>query len=294
MQHPIIDKETVYCFDNAKLTHYHTNVPCVEDYVFDKYLIAMMLSGNKDIVWKDNRIRFEPNTIFIPPKDTKMTVEIDYATFSEPADCIVLDISDDFVFNLYLELKDKWKLEWESIGISGIIDQFYHFTSSNVLCDSFQKFYSLQKKRDQSTPFLIELSLKEISFLLLQSSACKTILEQSSPVKNSPFFEAVNHIKTHFSKPIKVEELAKKACMSTSVFYKKFKENLGCTPNDYVTLERIKNAKTLIGNTNLSFAEIAFKSGFNSPEYFYRKFKTLVKFTPSEYRHLSSKSISIE
>lgn len=287
-----IDKETVYNFDDAILTHYHTNVPCIENYTFDKYLIAMMLTGNKDVAWSEERLRFQPQSIFIPPKDIKMTVEIEDASPLKPADCIVLDISNDFVFDLFVELKDKWKLEWNHIKMSGKIDRFYHFTNALDLCKSFQKFYEVQQNESSSLSFLTDLALKEIIFLLLQSSACEALLKQSEPQKNNPFFEAVAHIKNHFNKPIKIEELAKISCMSISVFYKKFKENLGCTPNDYIILERIKFAKKLIVNTDLLFTDVAIQSGFNSPEYFHRKFKALEKYTPLEYRTIHAKRIA--
>jgi len=290
LDYSVIDKETIYTFDDAQLIHYHTNVPCTENYIFDKHLVTMMLSGVKHIVWdKNQHLRFQPNSIFIPPKDIDVTIDIYKASIKSPVDCVVLDISNDFVYNLYIELKDQWSLEWENIGVSGVIDRFYHFTSSKELCQSFEKFYDVQLHNKDQNSFLVNLGLKEISYLLLQSSACQALLDQSSPEKNNAFFETIYYIKNNFNTSIKVEYLAQIAHMSTSVFYKKFKENLGCSPTEYIILERIKYAKKLIKESDLTILEIAYNSGFNSPEYFHRKFKSLEKFTPSEFRTLHQK-----
>lgn len=100
----------------------------------------------------------------------------------------------------------------------------------------------------------------------------------------------VTYIKDNLTKmDISVDLLAKKACMSTSHFHKKFKNTLGISPIDYINSEKIKFSKKLIKESkDFRMSEIAFKSGFNNSSYFNRIFKKMELITPQEFK----KSIS--
>ena len=72
--------------------------------------------------------------------------------------------------------------------------------------------------------------------------------------------------------------------MSTSHFYKQFKNTLDISPVDYINSERIKFAKKLLATEkNLNITDIAYKAGFNSVSYFNRQFKKYEMITPSAY-----------
>jgi AraC-like DNA-binding protein len=54
--------------------------------------------------------------------------------------------------------------------------------------------------------------------------------------------------------------------------------------NDYILDTRIKKAKYLLLNTQLSVAEIAYACGFSSPAYFSTVFKSRSRQTPKTFR----------
>jgi AraC-like DNA-binding protein len=82
-----------------------------------------------------------------------------------------------------------------------------------------------------------------------------------------------------------IDILAKKACMSTSHFYKKFKNTLGTSPIEYINGEKIKFAKRLMKERpRLQISEIALLSGFNNPSYFIRQFKKIELITPQQFK----------
>ena len=87
------------------------------------------------------------------------------------------------------------------------------------------------------------------------------------------------------NKDMTVDQLAEKACMSTSHFHKKFKNTLGVSPIDYINTEKIKFSKKLIKESKeFQMSEIAFKSGFNNTSYFNRQFKKLEMMTPQQFK----------
>ncbi len=82
----------------------------------------------------------------------------------------------------------------------------------------------------------------------------------------------------------RIEDLADKMNLSRTVFYRKIKSILGVSPIDFVKDMRVKRAVQLLDTNEYSISEIAYMSGFSSPQYFSRVFKDVMKCTPSEYK----------
>lgn len=82
----------------------------------------------------------------------------------------------------------------------------------------------------------------------------------------------------------KIEDLADSMKIGRAVFYKKVKSILGVSPIELVKDMRIKRAIQLLETGNYNIAQIAYMSGFSSPQYFSRVFKELKNCTPSEYK----------
>lgn len=72
--------------------------------------------------------------------------------------------------------------------------------------------------------------------------------------------------------------------MSRTVLYSKIKMLTGMNIQNYINKARMDHVIALMRNTELSFAEIAEQSGFNSARYFSTSFKNYTGYTPSEYR----------
>lgn len=82
----------------------------------------------------------------------------------------------------------------------------------------------------------------------------------------------------------KIENLADTMNLSRTVFYRKIKSILGVSPKDFVRDMRVKRAVQLLDTGAYSISEIAYMSGFSSPQYFSRVFREVMNCTPSEYK----------
>jgi AraC-like DNA-binding protein len=74
--------------------------------------------------------------------------------------------------------------------------------------------------------------------------------------------------------------------MSGGYFRQIFIQEVGMTPSEYHTRQRIYQAKQRLCDSSNTITEIAFDLGFSSSQYFATVFKKLVGLTPSEYRKL--------
>ena len=81
-----------------------------------------------------------------------------------------------------------------------------------------------------------------------------------------------------------VEELAEKIGLSRSMLHRKLKKEIGKSASELITEMRLKKAKELLERSELTAAEIAYKTGFNSPSYFNKVFKKVYKISPGDLR----------
>lgn len=96
--------------------------------------------------------------------------------------------------------------------------------------------------------------------------------------------KAMAYIESNFTENITVSYLAKLSNYSERQFIRVFKETYNCRCTDYITRLRIKKARGLLKNSDISVSQVAVQSGFDDINYFSRVFKKYRGMTPTEYR----------
>ena len=98
--------------------------------------------------------------------------------------------------------------------------------------------------------------------------------------------QVVRYMEEHFSDPeISMAAIAEAFDMSTSRLSLSFKDRIGMTPSEYLTLLRTESAKRLLSQTGLTVREISAQVGYYDSGSFTRRFKQLTGETPLQYRH---------
>ena len=108
---------------------------------------------------------------------------------------------------------------------------------------------------------------------------------------------AVNRVEDPFIKKVReavednvtnadftVEQLCKIVFMSHSQLHRKLDALTGCSPNKFIRVIRLNNARELLKNPAHSISTVAFNCGYNDPGYFTRVFKQEHGVTPQEWR----------
>ncbi len=98
---------------------------------------------------------------------------------------------------------------------------------------------------------------------------------------------AIDYILLHLSSHITVKEMSDALFTNPSYLSRKFKLDTGYAVSEYISREKIKQAKLLISETPSTLTEIAGLTGFNSYTNFAKVFKKETKMTPKEYRRRS-------
>jgi AraC-like DNA-binding protein len=81
-----------------------------------------------------------------------------------------------------------------------------------------------------------------------------------------------------------IENIATSLGLSTTHFYRVFREHTGLSPYQYHLQIRIERAKQMLHGTNLSIKEIASTLAFESPFHFSNLFKRKTGMSPSQFR----------
>ncbi|MGN0374455.1 MAG: alpha-isopropylmalate synthase regulatory domain-containing protein, partial [Butyrivibrio sp.] len=102
--------------------------------------------------------------------------------------------------------------------------------------------------------------------------------------KDDRLINILNYIQTNYQS-VTLEELADKFHLSESYVSKYIKDKSGKTFGEHVAGVRMKKAKVLLKNGNMTVENIAYSVGYQNVEHFNRTFRKMFEMTPVQYRN---------
>ncbi|WP_338684095.1 GlxA family transcriptional regulator [Streptomyces acidiscabies] len=84
--------------------------------------------------------------------------------------------------------------------------------------------------------------------------------------------------------PIQLRDMAAQEAMSVRTFTRRFREESGVSPGQWLTSQRIEHARHLLESTDLSIDRIAHDAGFGTAQSMRQHLQTALGVTPSAYR----------
>ncbi|MBD5156593.1 MAG: helix-turn-helix domain-containing protein, partial [Butyrivibrio sp.] len=102
--------------------------------------------------------------------------------------------------------------------------------------------------------------------------------------KDDRLVAIINYIQNNYQ-DVTLESLAAKFHLSEPYISKFIKDKSGKTFGEHVTYVRMKKAKVLLKNGNMTVENIALAVGYQNVEHFNRQFKKMFDMTPVQYRN---------
>lgn len=99
-----------------------------------------------------------------------------------------------------------------------------------------------------------------------------------------PVQDILDELDQNFSLEFSLESLSQKYHVSPSCLSHHFKEQVGLSPMQFITLRRLTHGQLLLSKTELSVQEIALRCGFNDVSNFIRRFRQQYGETPLQFR----------
>lgn len=95
---------------------------------------------------------------------------------------------------------------------------------------------------------------------------------------------AIDHLRDHLDRPVAVEELADVAGYSRWHFSRRFTYIEGIPPSEFIARQRMKAAAALLQSSNDPIKTIAYRCGYEDPNYFAKVFRRCFRVSPSDFR----------
>lgn len=134
----------------------------------------------------------------------------------------------------------------------------------------------------------IENLLIDLMRSLTETEDGNDVFLQETEINNKIAEEIIKILKNNLYGRLTIEEVSKKINYSKAYVFRQFKQATGKGVMEYYNDLKIKAAKDLLREGELSINEISEKLHYDTPNYFSKTFKKIVGKTPTEYKnHLS-------
>jgi AraC-like DNA-binding protein len=100
--------------------------------------------------------------------------------------------------------------------------------------------------------------------------------------------QVFDFVASNLARTILIDDMAAAAGRSRSQFTAQFRLSTGCTPREYILLQRVEAAKRMLLDPSISLIEVALAVGFQNQAHFSTVFKHFVNETPGRWRKESA------
>ena len=160
------------------------------------------------------------------------------------------------------------------------------FAGSMQLRGCFARLIEEHRQPGAHGPLMARLILHELLVTVIRDYAKASATAQTGTAfLSEPIQRAVEWIQEHLKEELpSIDDIAVQVGLSESHFRRRFHEETGFSPLEYVTRQRVLRAKELLHDDRLSITRLAFDLGFQSSGYFAQVFRKMTGMTPSDYR----------
>ncbi|MBO5045913.1 MAG: helix-turn-helix transcriptional regulator [Clostridia bacterium] len=215
-------------------------------------------------------------------KSGECTVEYEGASFTLNAGSLLfINLANESSIRA---LDSHWEIYFMHVVGSDIDDIYRNFTKNqgyyieqyeSRFVDDFQRLYQ-------------SCTAPVVNFYDISSQIYTMLMDILKHATSADYHSIVNHameyIEQNYTKELSINELSKSLFVSKYFLIRKFHEQTGYSPKQYLTKIRLDKAKQLLAQTNHSIAEIAQAVGFHNEKNIYYAFKSLTGLSPKEFR----------
>ncbi|MFO8232417.1 MAG: AraC family transcriptional regulator [Longimonas sp.] len=234
---------------------------------------------------RDAPFDFMPHETLVLPSGQPVFIDFPEAAPDAPTTCLTVEIDRDRV----QQVVDRMNLHMPRAPESGswTYDDLrpQHYRHLPDIDETARRLVHVFTEDRPYKDTLIDLGITELVVRLLRTEARALLLSHSAEAANSNgLAAAIEHVKQNLHRRITVDELAEAACMSTSSLYRYFRNEMGCTPLQFITTCRIRQAKTLLSVPDQSVTTVAYELGFSDVSHFIHTFRDVEGCTPGTYQ----------
>jgi transcriptional regulator GlxA family with amidase domain len=109
-------------------------------------------------------------------------------------------------------------------------------------------------------------------------------IKHPAPTSSASLGPLLKWLDENLQRPLTIADMARRASTSLRTFSRRFHEQTGTTPLQWLTTARVRRAQSLLETTQLGVERVATLTGFKSAPTFRDCFRRTVGLSPSDYR----------
>jgi AraC-like DNA-binding protein len=236
--------------------------------------ICLVAQGAKQVFLGDEAFLYDTNHFLITSVDMPTVVRVVKASKEKPCIGLVLKLDRREISQLMVDSAlpaPQSQQTSRGMALSRI---------TLPLLNAFQRLIDLlDEPRD--IPILAPVIQREILYRLLmgeQGARLRQIASAGS--QGHQVARAIDWLKSNYTQPLRIDDLATQVNMSTSTFHHHFRSLTAMSPLQYQKWLRLNEARRLMLTEYLDAATAAFRVGYESPSQFSREYSRLFGESP--------------
>lgn len=236
--------------------------------------LLVIAQGSKIVTLADENYQYDSTSYLVASVHLPITGQIIQASPEEPYFCVQINFNTEQILDIIKESDDVWNGKKDS-GRGIVVNKI----NSHLLDAVLRLVRLLHTPKD--IPVLSPLIIREILYRILQDSQ-GNLIKQFAMIGSHAhcIAKVIQFINSNFSKPLRIEDLAKKVNMSTSSLHNQFKKVTAMSPLQYQKLIRLQEARRLLFSESAEAANIGFQVGYESPSQFSREYARMFGLPP--------------
>jgi len=236
--------------------------------------VALIAQGTKRVLLGDDIYVYDAGHFLITSVDLPIVAQIIEASREKPYLSLMLRLDQRAIAQLMLDSNlppPRVRQASRGMAISKV---------SVALFNAFQRLIDLLDE-PKHTAILAPLIQREILYRLLVGDQGARLRQIGSAGSQShQVSRAIDWLKSHYTLPLRVNELADHVQMSTSTFHHHFRALTAMSPLQFQKRLRLHEARRLMLTEYLDAATAAFRVGYESPSQFSREYSRLFGASP--------------
>lgn len=231
-----------------------------------KPALCFVAQGSKRAMLGDEIVQYDPGHYLIFTVDLPLTFQVVEATKDTPYLGLRLNLDPGVVAAVVADTQVRLKRGDSSIKAMNVNRM------DGDLLDAVVRLVRLCE-HPSDAKLLAPLITKEIVYRLLLGGEGARLSHMIMPSDTRRISKAIGHLRENFSRPLKMDEMARELGMSVSGFHHQFKSVTAMSPLQYQKQIRLQEARRLMLGEYVDAASAGFRVGYEDPAYFSRDYK---------------------
>ena len=239
------------------------------DNCFGTPSVAAIVQGAKCALIGDREYRYKEGQFCITGVDLPSAFYILHPSEEKPFLSVILDLDSQLISRLAMEMPPASEKQGGRGGGLSI---------GELDADLLQCFLRLVELLDKPEQIRIRapMVIREIHYLLLAGPQGESLRQLNTlGTQSNMIAQAISWLKDNYKEPLHVDELARRANMSSSTFHRHFKEITGLSPLQFHKQLRLHEAQRLMVLENRKASSVSLLVGYESYTQLNREYKRL-------------------